>query len=157
MSATKVSGLREMGAAMRNLGETVTKKIARSMTAAAGQVIRKDAIARAPKRTGLLRANIYSARSRNPSVTSEHFVSVRRKRRVYGDTKLNRRKNRVGKFYTRDGDAFYGRFLELGTVKMAPKPFLQPAFDNSKLRAIDAMKEVGSRRVQEFLQKGKRK
>lgn len=157
MSVFKVSGLREMGAAMRNLGETVTKKVSRSMTAAAAQVIRKDAITRAPKRTGLLRANIYVARSRNSPLTSEHFVSVRRKRRVYADTKLNRRKNRVGKYYQRDGDAFYGKFLEFGTVKMAPRPFLRPAFENTKLQAIEKMKEVGARRIQEILQKGNRK
>jgi HK97 gp10 family phage protein len=30
-----------------------------------------------------------------------------------------------------DRDAFYGHFLELGTVKMAHRPFLLPAFEGS--------------------------
>jgi len=34
--------------------------------------------------------------------------------------------------------AFYGRFVEFGTAKMAAKPFLRPAFDAAQPRAVSA-------------------
>lgn len=37
--------------------------------------------------------------------------------------------------------AFYGRFLEFGTSKMAAKPFLRPAFDAAQAKALDAVKQ----------------
>lgn len=38
--------------------------------------------------------------------------------------------------------AFYGKFLEWGTVKMAPKPFLRPAYDAARDRAIRAAQQM---------------
>lgn len=38
--------------------------------------------------------------------------------------------------------AFYGRFVEFGTAKMAAKPFLRPAFDAAQPRAISAATAV---------------
>jgi HK97 gp10 family phage protein len=37
--------------------------------------------------------------------------------------------------------AFYGRFVEFGTSKMAAKPFLRPAYDAARARALQAAKE----------------
>jgi len=36
--------------------------------------------------------------------------------------------------------AFYGRFVEFGTSKMAAKPFLRPAYDAVRARALQAAK-----------------
>jgi HK97 gp10 family phage protein len=36
-------------------------------------------------------------------------------------------------------DEFYGRFHELGTVNMAANPFLRPAFDMKKRKAVAAI------------------
>ena len=36
--------------------------------------------------------------------------------------------------------AFYGRFLEFGTVNMAAKPFIRPAYDAQKTAALQASK-----------------
>lgn len=36
--------------------------------------------------------------------------------------------------------AFYGRFLEFGTSKMAARPFLRPAYDAARLKALQAVK-----------------
>lgn len=38
--------------------------------------------------------------------------------------------------------AFYGRFLEFGTSKMAARPFLRPGYDAARDRAISAVKAV---------------
>ena len=37
--------------------------------------------------------------------------------------------------------AFYGRFLEFGTSKMAAKPFLRPAYDAARAKALQAVQE----------------
>jgi len=37
--------------------------------------------------------------------------------------------------------AFYGRFVEFGTSKMAAKPFLRPAYDAARAKAVQAVKE----------------
>ena len=39
-------------------------------------------------------------------------------------------------------EAFYGKFLEFGTSKMAAKPFLRPAYDAARPRAISAVMAV---------------
>lgn len=38
--------------------------------------------------------------------------------------------------------AFYGRFVEFGTARMAAKPFLRPAFDAAQPRAVSAVNAV---------------
>jgi HK97 gp10 family phage protein len=38
-------------------------------------------------------------------------------------------------------DAFWGGFLEFGTVKMAAKPFMRPAFDYGADRALSLIRE----------------
>ena len=37
--------------------------------------------------------------------------------------------------------AFYGRLVEFGTSKMAAKPFLRPAYDAARAKAIKAVRE----------------
>lgn len=47
-------------------------------------------------------------------------------------------------------DAFYGRFLEFGTSKMAAQPFLRPAFEAKKAAAAAAVNEVIQVKVKEL-------
>lgn len=37
------------------------------------------------------------------------------------------------------GDGFYGRFLEYGTSKMAPRPHIRPAYEQSKNQVAEIM------------------
>lgn len=37
--------------------------------------------------------------------------------------------------------AFYGRFVEFGTSKMAAQPFLRPAYDAARAKAVKAVQE----------------
>ena len=39
-------------------------------------------------------------------------------------------------------EAFYGRFIEYGTSKMAARPFFRPGADAARSKAISAVKEV---------------
>lgn len=49
--------------------------------------------------------------------------------------------------------AFYGKFLEYGTSKMAAKPFLRPGYDAAHPRALSAVREVMRSAVEEELQR----
>lgn len=45
--------------------------------------------------------------------------------------------------------AFYGRFLEFGTSRMAAKPFLRPAYEAMKKQAAEAARAVLLKRIRE--------
>lgn len=47
-------------------------------------------------------------------------------------------------------DAFYGRFVEYGTSKMAARPFLRPAYEAMKNAAADKYSEVIDQKVKEL-------
>ena len=48
--------------------------------------------------------------------------------------------------------AFYGRFVEFGTSKMAAKPFLRPAYDAARARALQAVQERMASEVKKVTQ-----
>lgn len=45
------------------------------------------------------------------------------------------------------GEVFYGRFLEFGTVKQAPRPWLRPAFDSTYQQVVRRMADRLQARV----------
>ena len=47
--------------------------------------------------------------------------------------------------------AFYGRFVEFGTSKMAAKPFIRPAYDAARAKALQAVQERMNAEVQKAL------
>ena len=127
----KVDGLSELGKRMKGLSEDVNKKIARASTGAGASVIKKAATAKVPRDTGNLAKNVIAKRipPGETALTSEHIVTVRQ-------GKLTEKQKGSGL-----QDAFYGRFVEFGTVNMPAQPFLRPAFDENKERAIQAIKD----------------
>ena len=48
-------------------------------------------------------------------------------------------------------NAFYGQFLEFGTAKMAAQPFLRPAYDAARSKAIAAMQAVMAEQLKKAL------
>jgi len=129
-----VSGLKELQAELRKLGDDMTKKIARSATNAGAQIIRKRAkqlapiadedyvVEGQPVQRGNLPKQIVVKRVKPSETpyTSEHVVAVRGKRQ-HGYA------NRIG------------ILNEFGTVKMAAQPFMRPAFEQEKGFAVGAM------------------
>ncbi|WOD19841.1 HK97-gp10 family putative phage morphogenesis protein [Paraburkholderia kirstenboschensis] len=47
-------------------------------------------------------------------------------------------------------DAFYGRFVEAGTSKMAAQPFLRPSFDAKRTAAAEAVDAVLLKKISEL-------
>ncbi len=165
----KIEGLNETVAALRALPAQFASKnggpIKRALYKAA-LIIKLDAIARAPKATGNLAANIYIYRDRNPRASGANekfYVGVRKKRAKYARTRLNTRLGRVGKNYSIGGDAYYWHFLEFGTKdefgteKMSPKPFLRPAFESNKSNALNTFSQEFRRGVDAAVKRARRK
>ncbi len=132
----EVKGLRQLGARLKALSTDMQQKIARSATNAGATVIKKRAKELAPVadedyeveglkvQRGNVPKQIVTKRvkpSQTP-FTSEHVVVVRGKRK-YGYA------SRIGSLQ------------EFGTVKMSPRPFMRPAFEQTKGQAVDAMKK----------------
>lgn len=148
MAKVKISGLSELGAAMRNLSADMTGKVARQATAAGAGVVRKAARAGAPVDTGNLQAAVVMKRvpKGQTQLTEEYLVTPR----------VGKKRDAVaGKAGTgkRGKDAFYARFVEFGTVKMPARPFMRPALENNTQAATDAI----AKRLRERIEKVKSK
>lgn len=75
------------------------------------------------------------------------MIGVKGGAKEYANTKRNRRKGRVGQTYQTPGNVFYWRFFEFGTRKMAARPFMRPAFDNSQGRVLGAIEQSLTRAI----------
>lgn len=143
MADIAIEGLEDVLAAMAALPDSITKNAAPFAMRKGANVIAKEAASRAPVRTGNLKKLIaVRKRKRKPAdVAIAYSVGVLGgAASTYGDTKGNRKKQRVGKML-QEQNAYYWRFLEFGTEKMKAKPFLRPAFDSAGEDAIDAIAE----------------
>lgn len=144
MITVRINGLKELQRALSELPKEIQGRPLRSAVSAAAKLIVDDVSTRVPVgETGNLKSAVYRYRSRrNSSVGREtFFVGIRGGKAEYANTARNRRKGIVGKKYKTAGEAFYWRFLELGTSKMDKKPFLRPSFESNKNNAVDVMKE----------------
>lgn len=135
MIKAHVEGLDVLRRALLELPKELHKGPLRAAVSAAAKVVQDQAIVNAPEQSGTLKRAIYRTRSNeaSSSVQESFIVGVRQGKKFQS----RRRKSGV---MSANRDAFYWRFLEFGTVKMAAKPFLRPAFDETKWRAVEAMR-----------------
>lgn len=124
----RIDGLRELRAKLLTLPAKIRDRELRGATGAAAAVIKDAAIANAPLRTGRLILNIIAARRHPEKHDEEWAITVRHK----------------GKGWRQ---AFYWKFLEFGTEKMAARPFLRPAFEGNVGRAIEAFRARLAKRL----------
>lgn len=143
-----VKGLSELLAALDQLPDNVSKNVLRGMVNAGATVIKNEARAMAPVDTGALRQSIIQKHipEKSNKFVQTYYVTVRSGPRF---KKIGGKLTRI----TGAPDAFYWRFLEFGTKKMAAKPFMRPAFETRKYEAIEAMKVYGEERVVKELKK----
>lgn len=116
-------GADELAKALEDIGPALEKKIlARAMRDAAKPIL-EDAKRRAPVLSGQLRKSI----------------KIRSMKRVG--------KGRVGVIISTEkgffkGETFYGAFHEFGTKNMPARPFIRPAFEANKARAVKIVGEA---------------
>jgi HK97 gp10 family phage protein len=145
-----ISGLRELGEAMRELKKEVAQRVAGSMTNAAAQVVKKTAVANVVRNpsvdTGSLKESVIVKKipKSQTDLTSQHIVTVR------GRGKIIRRGKKKGQ---RQTEAPHAGFIEFGTVNMPAEPFLRPAFDREKGRLPEVMRQTGEKRIEAIARK----
>lgn len=141
----KVDGLRELGAAARELGGPAVIRIAGTMTNAGAQVVKHEAVRNIERNpsidTGSLKDSVIVKKipKSQTRLTSEHIVTVR------GRGKIIKRGKRKGQ---RETSAPHAKFVEFGTVNMPAEPFLRPALDQRKGDAAEAMRARGAVRLE---------
>ena len=113
----KVDGLADLEAQLLELGSAGAKRSVRKGLRAMSNVVRDEARRRAPVETGLLQKSIRTADTGITATGWSFAVDVR-------------------------DQAFYGRFLEYGTSKMAARPFMRPAAESAAAPAVEAFQEV---------------
>ena len=135
----EVVGLKELNARLAALPAEIGNKPLKAALRKVGAVVQKSAQRKVRRKTGALADNIIVTRMRRlPKGEEAVQVTIRARAKKYRDNKANRRKGRVGGEYASVGPLFYARFLEFGTSKMRPYPFLRPAFEENKT-ALPAM------------------
>lgn len=148
----KIEGLTELKAALAELSDEVATKIGVAADRKAAKLMAAAMVAIAPYNP---KGSYRSRTSKKGVVTVTYYGHLRdnikvRRARAKTDNKVV--------FNITTGDAFWGYFLEYGTVKMQPHPFMRPAFDAFREQAItvqiDTLK-TGIERVAKRVKKGR--
>lgn len=103
--------------------------------------------------SGALKESI-TIKRRKPKENGETYtVGISPIKRFYADTRHNVRKQRVGKGYYILPPTYYAWFLEFGTERMQPHPFMRPAFDAKKTEAVETFTTELNKRLEAIVKK----
>lgn len=116
------SGLASLEEDLKQLTRAENDRVRRQGARAGAGVVRDEARRRAPKRSGKLAKNIVAVTAK-VSENSRAAAGVRVRERGKASDPSN---------------AFYWKFIELGTSQLPPAPFIRPAFDAVEQQAGDA-------------------
>lgn len=138
------SGLLDISSDLDALSKAENGRVLRNATRSAATVIKDEAVRRAPRRTGKLAKNIVvlTQRTRNGDISSGVHIRGRNPRTGNSDNKMKTKDSR---------NAFYWRFVELGTSEMAAIPFIRPAYDARQEEAVKVAFDTANRAIDEAL------
>ncbi|MBK3088788.1 HK97-gp10 family putative phage morphogenesis protein [Enterobacter hormaechei subsp. xiangfangensis] len=135
------SGLKDIAKDLEALSRAENNKVLRDATRAGAEVLKEEVIARAPVRTGKLKKNVVvvtqKSRRRGEISSGVHIRGVN-PRTGNSDNPRN---------------AFYWRFVELGTANMPAHPFVRPAYDTREEEAASVAIARMNQAIDEVLSK----
>lgn len=136
-----IKGFENLAQALKSFPQTVARRILSRSVYAGAVVVRDDARARAPVKTGKLRKSIKikSAKSRRGTIEKVFRVyvaayyghMVERGTRAHRITRVNAKALKIGRDYIVE-------FEHRGATR---KPFLRPALDENTRAIVDAMRD----------------
>lgn len=142
----KVHGLRELKASLEQFSREIQGKALAAAANAGAGVIKKRAIELAPEGlTGNLKRAIYQ-RTLRGSPPTQAWVWIGVRKGVARERRRMLARHRAGKVSDAQlvkwakNQAPYAHFVEFGTVNMAARPFLRPAFHETASQAVERMK-----------------
>lgn len=144
------SGLEDIARDLQTLSKAENNKVLRDSTRAGAEVLRQEVIDRAPEQTGKLKKNVVvvtqKSRRRGEISSGVHIRGVNPRTGNSDNTmKASNKRN-----------AFYWRFVELGTATAPAHPFVRPAFDTRQEEAAQAAMNRMNKAIDEVLAKSQR-
>ncbi|MEQ9944111.1 HK97-gp10 family putative phage morphogenesis protein [Pectobacterium aroidearum] len=141
------SGLNDIAKDLEKLSKAENNKVLRDATRAGAEVLKAEVIAKAPERTGKMRKNVVvvtQKSKRRGEISSGVHIRGVNPRTGNSDNKMKASNPR---------NAFYWRFVEIGTVNMPAHPFVRPAFDTRQEEAANAAIARANHAIDEVLSK----
>ena len=140
MGNVKVEGLSQIHKALSELGRKVSNKIAVKAMREGGKIVREQARQNAPvlsqrtpyRRAGTLKKAIKSSTKVLKNGKIGTVIRVKELTAKQIET-FKVRSGKKGALNPKD--PYYWRFLEFGTSKMPARPYLRPAFEQTKEKA----------------------
>ena len=141
------SGLADIARDLETLSRAENNKVLRDATRAGAEVMRDAVVERAPERTGKLKKNVVvvtqKSRRRGEISSGVHIRGVNPRTGNSDNTmKASNKRN-----------AFYWRFVELGTSTAPAHPFVRPAFDTRMEEATQVAMQRMNQAIDEVLSK----
>ena len=142
VETVRIEGLAELNRALRELPQRIANRGLRTAVYAGAKVIRDEARHRAPKAAQSLGTKQPSAGTLKRSVIMKHIreLSGGGRQTFYVLVRQGKKYRNQGKRGNLSQDAWYWRFVEFGTRKMAARPFLRPALESRRREAVEAIK-----------------
>lgn len=152
MDKVEIQGLQELQAKLLELPKRVAKNAMRQAANAAAGVIRNEIKLRAPVYSGPVSAGHPPPGTLKRAIVSKYIREMSNDFEAVFKVTV-----RKGKRFTKQGkkenlsqDAYYAMWVELGTAKMAARPFFRPGYEAKKQEALDALiKKLKDRLEQE--------
>ncbi|HEA8872173.1 TPA: HK97 gp10 family phage protein [Escherichia coli] len=116
------SGLEDISRDLQLLSGAENNRVLREATRAGANVLKEEVVSRAPVRRGKLRRNVVVLSRRSRDGGMESGVHIRGVNPDTGNSDNTMKADNPR-------NAFYWRFVEMGTVNMPPHSFVRPAFD----------------------------
>lgn len=148
-----VQGLDQLARALKELPMRVARNSLRGAVYAGAKLIRDEARLKAPVASNPL-ANKEPPGTLRRSVIMKQIpqLSNNERQTFFVTVRHGKKYRNQGKRGNLSQDAWYWRFVEFGTVKMAARPFLRPAFESKKHQALAAIKNRLSERIEQAVQ-----
>jgi HK97 gp10 family phage protein len=121
MTTYRVNGIEQIRATLLALPAALVKKSLQKAVMKPAMIVRDQARVNAPKDSGLMASDIIAMQDKKPQIAGMAARAV----------VFVKWKGKTG--------APYWRFVEFGTAKQPPQPFLRPAFDVNAANAVAMM------------------
>ena len=125
------SGLNALSRDLELLSKAESRQVLRRSVRAGADVVKDEIVNIAPEQTGKLKRNIVVIFGKGAPGTALAGIHIRGRNPRTGNSDNTMKANSPN-------NAFYWRFLEEGTSKMAAHPFVRPAFDSKQEEAASA-------------------